>query len=150
METRMDSQAWVNVTYVVLGMIGAGVAWIAKVILKPWSDAALMRSEAFVKHVDKLGTYLENIARDFSKQTELLTDVSKEGKVQSGILGDVRDFLAKMDSDQARICKAEELLKGVADKFGLSMEEAKELVKKLMKMKAEAAAKKAAEEEAIK
>ncbi len=106
----MNQELVNNITYLLVTAGLAGVAWIAKMIIKPWSDAALIRSQAFNVHVDKLGESIDSIVEDFRRHSDWLNSINVEAKMQTEMLKDMRAALNTMNMNQERICKAEEAI----------------------------------------
>lgn len=98
----MDANTASNVTWVLITAGIAGCTWIAKMILKPWSDAYLARSLAFVRHVEGLSPKIDEIVGEFRQQTALLQEITTESKIQTTALKEMADGLG---SDPYEICK---------------------------------------------
>lgn len=139
------------------GMVGAfllGLAWIGKVIIKPWSDAylvekkanaqaALDKSVAETQHIRNLDAALVQLCTDSHKQTTSLALISdrtgeqtvvltQQSKTQENTLLQLKD----MGSDNKRLCRAEV----VADKaaaMGITPEKLEELLSRVIRLQEE-------------
>lgn len=116
MEWDADTQK--HVAYMVVAAIFAGIAWIAKSIVKPWSDAALMRSKAFVDHVEKISPALEKFVAEHEAHGETLIANGEELEKQSGLLQQVVDSFG---SDPHRLCEIAKLKEKIKVENGLDL-----------------------------
>lgn len=71
--------------------IVSAIGWFGKEIIKPWSDAYLLRSRAFVQYVETMGKGFGELVQEVKDQTPLLEST--------------KDTLAKIDSDNQKLCK---------------------------------------------
>ena len=95
-EELLKAIIWLAVTSIV-----AGIAWIFKSIIKPWSDAALKRSEAFVAHVDTVGKCLTSLSGSFTdvvRHTETSATALVEAKGQLSAIAASNECIEKSTS----------------------------------------------------
>lgn len=108
-EQLINSLIWLAVTSIL-----AGIAFVFKGIVKPWSDSALRRSEAFVAHVDTVGRCLETLTDSFkavASNTEKTAVASEQQTDEIKKLAEVvtvqTEWLRQLGSDPTQICKSE-------------------------------------------
>ncbi len=63
----IDHNGWI--ISAIFSAVTVAIAWLGKEILKPWSDAALMRSRAFVAYVESQGVNQTTLVEESKKQT---------------------------------------------------------------------------------
>ncbi len=78
----------------------AGFTWLGKEILKPWSDAALMRARAFTAYVESQGKGQDILVTESKRQTDLLVSLDLKTTRQN-------TTLEEMNTSSKAICKAE-------------------------------------------
>ena len=128
----MDPSTQSNITYIVVTAMIAGIAWIAKSIVKPWSDAALMRSAAFVAHVEKLGPAVEKVLEVYTMSSQILErntvamNANTEANLKAAVamektVGSVTTLIDSFGSDPKGLCKINEIKKIIIEKAGLNL-----------------------------
>lgn len=131
---------WERVFWLLLVSGIAGIGWVARSILKPWSDAALMKSQAFTNLV----TVLEHSIPAIKEELDVLKQASKESNIalqlntvasnaQTKKLEEHIDWWREMGSDPFRnVCKVKpEVVALIAKARGLSAEQVEEILTKL-------------------
>ena len=98
---------WERVSWALLIATIGGVAWVAKSLLKPWSDASLERSKAFVSFAETLARSVPSI----QGKLETLELASKESNSALNANTDAAKEQTEMlravfGSDPTKICKA--------------------------------------------
>lgn len=90
---------WERVFWLLIAGCIGGVGWLARSILKPWSDAALMRSKAFTDMVEVLRNSIPPI------QNELIT-LKDAAKHNTGATQELTETLKrKLGTDSDEVCK---------------------------------------------
>ena|SRR3990167_2995537 len=84
---------------VIIYAIIAACGWLAKTIIKPWSDAYLLRSQAFTTYVEDQGKRTAIIADESHKQTGMLTSIANGTNQQLATMNQINDA-------QKALCKA--------------------------------------------
>lgn len=133
---------WNRLIWWALPITALAIAWIAKSIVKPWSDARIAESAALINGYIQQGIALQSLAADshkqtveavqqtdeLKKQTEAINnnrmEVSKvrvetveNGRVICEKLDEQTNELAKMSNDNKRLCQAEAAGKEREDKM---------------------------------
>lgn len=70
----------------ILSAVAVAVSWFAKEIIKPWSDAYLLRSQAFSRHVEAVSEALTGLVTEAQKQTGLLSAIDNRSAEQNATL----------------------------------------------------------------
>lgn len=108
----------------------AAVAWVAKSIIKPWSDSALKRSEAFVQMVKVLEESVPSIKNELA----VLKGASEKSNTALGHNTSATEVLTeelrqKFNSDEIKK-RDKELIEQIAAKFNCRAAEVEILMKK--------------------
>ena len=104
----------------------AACAWIAKSIIKPWSDAYLLRSEAFVKYVEQQGVGMTTLLSETRTQSKSLTNIDAKMTENNANLGE-------MNSDHKKLCRAEAIAQQAAA-MGLSANKVEVLLNRMISL----------------
>ena len=132
---------WERVSWAILVASFGGVGWMAKRIIKPWSDAALARSAAFVTLVETLKTTipgmvarvedLEKQANESNKALHLNTASNQELCVS------VNGLIEAFGSDPFKICRAMSIddFKAELERRGLLSDEVEEAMRTVQDFK---------------
>lgn len=86
----------------IFSALAIGLAWIGKEIIKPWSDAYLIRSKAFVNYVETQGKELITLVSEMKtqttelvKHTELLINIESRSEASAEVVAKAADVVAK-------------------------------------------------------
>lgn len=104
----MDTMSLILST--VLPTLTFGLAWIGKTIVKPWSDAYLLRSQAFVTYVETQSKGMDALVAETKAQTNRLISIDTKMTEQNSVLRDTR-------SDAANACKSESNLSSIVSRL---------------------------------
>src|SRR6202035_5978107 len=108
---------WERVFWFLIVGACTAMAWIAKSIIKPWSDAALMRAQAFNALVEGLRVSLPGIQTELmilkrasNESSVALGENTEAAKVQTEAVTKFTKTFEKYGSDPfAKMCQAKEL-----------------------------------------
>lgn len=97
----------------ILSAVAVAMSWLAKEIVKPWSDAYLMQAHAFRNHVEAVSAALSGLVVEAQKQTDSLKTIDSriaEQNVTLSVLQSQGELAAlelkKLANDEARALKA--------------------------------------------
>lgn len=92
---------WNAITWAII----AGCGWIAKQILKPWSDAALAFVAAFKTHIQAIGTNLDTVTNNHAIQTNEQQMQTELLKSQTQLLEKIETCSQKTEASNAEIVR---------------------------------------------
>ena len=121
----------IQLDYIIVSAIIAAFTWLAKSIIKPWSDAYLLRSQAFTAYVEDQGKRTAIMAEESQKQTGMLVSIANGTNSQLITLNQMNDSSQKLCKAGEHHCQAGSMATMIGTKLDQLAEYAKQAATKL-------------------
>lgn len=120
-----------DLQHMLIWAFSAGMMWLGKEIIKPWSDAALMRARAFTTYVENQGKGQDILVTESKRQTDLLVSLDLKTTRQNSTLDEMNTSSKAICRADQNGCRAGEIATMLGTKMDMAIDRLESHMKKI-------------------